>query len=380
MEQLSFLNVTDRLNEFVRLATSFVGQQSWMAIFVVILGAFILERIVLFIFARVTSLTKRTSTELDDQIIAKSSRPVGNFVLLFGAYMVVKLFKLPEEPLHFEAILVVGLKIVLVLNILWLAWRLMDVAGAYLIAKARQTASRLDDQFVPILQKTAKAFVAVVGLVYIIQALGYSVTSVLGALGIGGLAVAMASKDTISNLFGSIMIYTDRPFGVGDWVTVGSDEGTVEAIGFRSTRIRTFPKTLISIPNSVVANASINNYSRMPKRRVKMTVGVTYDTTADQMSELVDRLRDLLKNHPEVHQEFFLVDFTDFGASSLDILVYYFSKTTDWAKYLAVRQDVNLSIMRIVEEMGLSIAFPTRTVHLVNEQGDSEAGPASQGA
>ncbi len=202
---------------------------------------------------------------------------------------------------------------------------------------------------------------------YVIQALGYSISGVVAGLGIGGLAVAMAAKDTLANFFGSIMILSDRPFRVGDWIRADQNEGVVEEIGFRSTRIRTFPKTLITVPNSIIANTAIDNFSRMPKRRVNMTVGVTYRTTADQMERLVSGIESILKNHEGVDKEFMLVNFTDFGSSSLDVLVYYFTATVLWADHLRIRQEVNLLIMRLVDGMGLAVAFPTRTVHLVNE-------------
>ena len=131
-----------------------------------------------------------------------------------------------------------------------------------------------------------------------IQTFGYPITGVIASLGIGGLAFALAAKDSISNIFGSLMIIFDRPFHVGDWIKAGEMEGTVEEVGFRSTKIRTFAKTLISVPNNIIANMALDNYSRMPKRRIRLTVGVTYDTTPDQMREAVRRIRELLKDSP----------------------------------------------------------------------------------
>jgi MscS family membrane protein len=147
-------------------------------------------------------------------------------------------------------------------------------------------------------------------------------------------------------------------------------EGTVEEVGFRSTKIRTFAKTLISVPNSAITNISIDNFSRMPKRRIKLTVGVTYETTPARMREAVARIRAMLEAHPAIDQEFMLVNFTDFAASSLDILVYCFTSTTVWAEYLAAREDVCLKIMDILEELGMEIAFPSRSVYLRGKEGD----------
>ncbi|MBD3347037.1 MAG: mechanosensitive ion channel [Chitinivibrionales bacterium] len=353
-----------QFTEFAEIFTDFIQNQQWITVFILIFGTFVIERIIVFLFNRVTIFARKTRTEIDDLIVKNSSRPVGNFVLLFGAFLIANVLRLPLEPFDVKKFLLVAIKIGVVLNGLWLCFRIIDIVGVYLLHRIVKTSSRLDDQLVPIFQKTIKVFLFILGMVYIIQALGYSVSGIIAGLGIGGLAVAMAAKDTLANFFGSMMILADRPFKKGDWIKIQDNEGVVEEIGFRSTRIRTFPKTLISIPNSVLANESIDNYTRMPKRRVKMTVGVTYETTAEQMENAVKGIEKLLTTHEDVSQEFMMVKFTDFGASSLDILVYYFTNTTDWSEHLAVRQEINLAIMRLIENMGLSIAFPTRTLHV----------------
>jgi MscS family membrane protein len=208
-----------------------------------------------------------------------------------------------------------------------------------------------------------------------IQNLGYSISGLLASLGIGGLAVALAAKDTLSNIFGSFMIILDRPFHIGDWVKAGDMEGVVEEVGFRSTKIRTFAKTLITVPNNIIANLAIDNFSRMPNRRIKLNVGVTYETSPAQMRRAVSLIREMLTNHPAIQQDFFLVNFTDFGASSLDIMVYCFTTTTVWGEYLDARENVCLKIMDILEELGLEIAFPSRSVYLRGEQEKKEALP-----
>jgi MscS family membrane protein len=197
-----------------------------------------------------------------------------------------------------------------------------------------------------------------------IQNLGYSISGLLASLGIGGLAVALAAKDTLSNIFGSLMILLDRPFHVGDWVKAGDLEGIVEEVGFRSTKIRTFAKTQITVPNNVIANLAVDNMSRRPRRRIKLTIGITYESSPDQIRRAVTGIREMLGNHPAIDQEFFLVNFTDFGASSLDILVYCFTKTNVWEEYLEARQDVCLKIMEILDGLGLEIAFPSRSLYI----------------
>jgi len=149
-----------------------------------------------------------------------------------------------------------------------------------------------------------------------------------------------------------------------------------EEIGLRSTRVRTFAKTLISVPNSTLANATVENHSLMPKRRIKLTVGVTYDSRPDQLREAVRRIEDFLRANPDIHQEFLMVKFTAFNASSLELFVYCFTVTTDWVEHLQVRQEVQLAIMDILAELGLAIAFPTQTVHLARAGAEAPARPS----
>ena len=194
--------------------------------------------------------------------------------------------------------------------------------------------------------------------------MGVKISALVASLGIGGAALAFASKDTIANLFGSISIVADRPFVLGDWVKVGDVEGIVDNVGVRSTRIRTFQKTLVTIPNSVLANESVDNYSKMPTRKVVMTVGLTYSTTADQIEAIIADFKDLLNKNSGVENGSELVNFVKFNDSSLDIQLIYYTYNTDLAGYLDTMQSVNLSIMRAVEARGLSFAFPSSSIYI----------------
>ncbi|RME81425.1 MAG: mechanosensitive ion channel family protein, partial [Zetaproteobacteria bacterium] len=168
-----------------------------------------------------------------------------------------------------------------------------------------------------------------------------------------------------------IMILVDRPFHVGDWIKTAAFEGIVEEIGLRSTRVRTFEKTLVVVPNAELANMVVDNISARPRRRVKMRIGLTYDTKPDQMRAVLAGIERILREHPGVDDAFFLVKFDRFDDSALSIFLYYFTVSTDWAEHLKVREEVNLAIMDLVDEMGLAFAFPTRTVHLVEERSSS---------
>ena len=341
------------------------------AAFLVLVLALVLKRILAHLFARVIfPLAARTKTQYDDLFLEGVKKPAELLVVIGGLFVAVQLLRLPSAPVDLHRFALAILKVLVTLDVAWALFNMVSLLENYLEKWVSRTESTLDDNLLPFVRKSLRIFVVFLAVIMTIQNLGYSISGLLASLGIGGLAVALAAKDTLSNVFGSLMIILDRPFHIGDWVKAGDLEGTVEEVGFRSTKIRTFGKTMISVPNSVITNMAVDNFSRMPKRRIKLTVGVTYETRPAQMREAVAAIRAMLAAHPAIDQEFSLVNFTDFGASSLDILVYCFTQTTVWADYLAAREDVCLKIMEVLEGMGLEIAFPSRTVYLQQKQGD----------
>jgi MscS family membrane protein len=316
----------------------------------------------------------KTRHQYDDRVLDSLRKPVEFLVIIVGLFFCQQLLQLPTEPLNLDRFATAVLKLLVTFDIGWALFNLIGVLDIWFSSWASKTESTLDDHLLPFVRKSLRAFVILMAIIMAIQNLGYSISGLLASLGIGGLAFALAAKDTLSNVFGSLMILLDRPFRIGDWIKAGDMEGTVEEIGFRSTKIRTFAKTLISVPNNVIANLPLDNFSRMPKRRIKLTIGVTYDTSAEQMASAVEKIRELLRHHQAIDQDFWLVNFTDFGSSSLDIMVYCFTTTTVWGDYLDARQDLNLKIMLLLEGMGLEIAFPSRTVYLQHQQGDMQPG------
>jgi MscS family membrane protein len=320
----------------------------------------------------------KTRHQYDDRILEALRKPVEFLVVILGLFFCQQILQLPTAPIDLDHFASAVLTLLITFDVGWALFNLIGVLDLWFVSWASRTESTLDDHLLPFIRKSLRAFVILMAVIMAIQNLGYSISGLLASLGIGGLAVALAAKDALSNIFGSVMILLDRPFVIGDWVKAGDMEGTVEEIGFRSTKIRTFAKTLISVPNNVIANLPLDNFSRMPKRRIKLTIGVTYATSAAQMQTAVEKIRELLRSHPAIDQEFWLVNFTDFGASSLDIMVYCFTNTTVWGEYLDARQDVNLQIMQLLEGMGLEIAFPSRTVYLQHKQGDMQPCPRDQ--
>ncbi len=347
---------------------SFFSVQNWVEIAFVIFFIVIAFQILHFCTKIALKFAENPETPFDDAFILKARLPVRNYLLLYGLKVLLYVTVFPKEPHNVEGFFLSILNVSLVVNTVWLIWGVVDIAIQSLFEGAKKSNRGIDDHLLPIFNHSIKIILGIVGTIYIIQALGYSVSGLITGLGIGGVAVALASQDTLSNFFGSIMIFADRPFKIGDWVTIDDNDGTIEHVGFRSTRIRTFAKTLITVPNSIVAKSSINNHTRMPKRRISMNIGLTYDTTVVQMEELVAAIREYLKSCKEIDQEFCMVNFTDFGAYSLGIHIYCFTVTTDWKEHLGVHQKINLAIMKLVEERNLSFAFPTQTVHF--EGGD----------
>jgi len=198
-----------------------------------------------------------------------------------------------------------------------------------------------------------------------LQVWGINVTALLASLGLGGLAFALAAKDTASNLFGSFAILADKSIRIGEWIKVGDVEGVVEDIGMRTTKIRTFEKSLVTVPNQIVANHPIENYSRRGIRRFKMNIGLTYATSGEQVKNIVEEIRYMLHTHENIAQdETILVNFKEFGDSALTIFIYAFTHTSNWKTYMDIKEEIQLQIIEIVESNGSSFAFPSQSLYI----------------
>ena len=324
------------------------------------------------LFANLKRLARKTKWQHDDRFLEALEAPASTFILILGIFLATIVLPLSPEWRNLGQTIFRGLSILVVF---WGLFRLADVFVDLLADLSEKTGTDSFRGFGGLIKKSLRVFIIIVGTVMVIDNLGYNIGGILATLGIGGAAFAFAAKDTIANIYGSIALALDRPFRVGDWIQVGDRvDGDVEEIGLRSTKVRTWPKTVISIPNAVLANEMIDNFSRMPKRRVKQVVGVTYETSPETMEAIVSDIRKLLAEDPDVNQEFILVNWTDFGSSSLDILVYYFTTTTKWLEYMEVRQRINVKIAKVVSEHGSSVAFPTRTLYLEGEVARKMAG------
>ena len=332
------------------------------AIFSLILVAAILLRrfVTTIIFNQLKRLAAKTETTLDDKLFPALEGPVATFVMVTGIFASLKVLKLSETA---DRSIGYGSTVAFSLVIFWGLLRAFDAVldHAHEIARNKQMGVAA---FMPWIKKTLVAVFVVMGVLITVQSLGYNVSTILSGLGIGGLAFALAAQDTIANLFGSIVVAIDQPFKVGETVKIGANTGTVEDIGLRSTKIRLIDKSLVIIPNKLVSSEAIINLSRFTQRRVEQVIGLTYDTTPDQMTAIVEDVKRIILAETVVDAESVMVFFRDFSASSLDLWIVYATKGPDFQEGFALKQRVNLAIMRAVAARGLSFAFPTQTLHL----------------
>jgi MscS family membrane protein len=310
------------------------------------------------IFSQLRRWTGKAGTGIDEHLFAESLAPVAALLMVCGIYAALTLFSLPPEA---QRLVAYGTRIAVAGIFLWGVFRL----GAALLDHLEKTARGRDlgvATFMPLIKRALGFLFVIFGILVIAERMGADVKTYLAGLGIGGLAFALAAQDTIANMFGSFVVVLDHPFRVGDTVRIAGNEGAVEDIGLRSTRLRTGARTLIVLPNKLVAQEAITNLSRMPQRRVDQTIGLTYDTSPEQMEAIVADLRALLKGDPGVHPGLVTVNFADYADSSLNIQIVYFTSDPDWSSHMEVRERINLKIMRAVAARGLSFAFPTQTV------------------
>jgi len=345
--------------------------QVFIIVFTTLLVSFFQKRV----FLRLETKFKKTSNPWDDLLVVAARRPISLLIWLLGILFAAEIVDHHSSAAIFAFIdpaREVGVVSILVFFLLSLTRGMETV----LIEKQAADGERdFDKHTVEAIGKLIRISVFITGGLVLLQTLGYSISGILALGGVGGIAVGFAAKDLLANFFGGLMIYLDRPFKVGDWIRSDdkSIEGTVENIGWRLTRIRTFDKRPLYVPNSIFTNITVENPSRMTNRRIKETIGVRYDDV-DKMSRIVNQVKDMLMNHPDIDQnQTLMVNFNAFAASSVDFFIYTFTKTTNWAEYHEIKQDVLLKIVEIIENNQAEFAFPTSTLH-VQSLPEAEAG------
>ncbi len=352
----------------VFFSVTFGGLQlwQWLALLVTVVLAWIVGwGTGHWVVAVLRVLAQRTASSWDDLAVHTLDGPLsvvvwGGLLSLTAPWVGLDAASFKVTHTMFRLLVLVGLG--------WLLFRVVDAVTAHM-RRAAGEANTLVLGFIPILTKVSKVLVVVLGVLAALDTVGVNVMALLAGLGLGGLAVAFAAQRTIENLFGAVAIAGDRPFTVGDFVTIGDVTGTVEDVGLRSTRLRTLQRTLVSIPNSAVMNEKVINLSARDRILYNPTIGLVYGTTVEQLMFVIDEIRKLLLTHPRVFQETQRVRFRGFGAYSLDIEVMAWVLTRDWGEYTAIAEELNFAVARIVESSGSSFAFPSQTLYLGRDAG-----------
>lgn len=343
----------------------------WLLLLGVLLAGFVVGKIASFWLARQAGHFGRDERRTVLAMLLNSLARPATFLALAGALYIAQAFM--DLDFEGQSLAPMWINISRMLSVLaagWFIYRLVDIVEYYLHKLTDKTDTLLDDQLVPLIRKTLRVFVVIVAVLFIAQNIfQWDIGALIAGLGIGGLALALAAKDTLANLFGSVTIFADRPFQMGDRVKIKGYDGVVEEVGFRSVRIRLLNGRLVVIPNAMVANETVENISKRPFIRHDMTVGVTYDTAPDKFERGVEIIREMLAeraeafppdNPPRVH-------FTEFDTASLNVAVSYWFAPPDWGEYLIFTHEFNMELLRRFNDEGIEFAFPTQTLYVKQE-------------
>ena len=311
---------------------------------------------------------KRVGQNKFDELLTK---PISLFIMLSFVFFGANRLSFPDtwnlanvEELGTRMFLTKGFTLIYIYSIFIIIKRLISFFGILLEKRAEESESKMDDQLVPFAIEIIR-FLSYILLIFVVlsEVFNVNATGLITGLGIGGIALAMASKESLENLLGSFTIFLDKPFTVGDIVTVGTVTGTIEKVGFRSTRIKTFDRSIVTLPNKKMIDAELDNLGLRSVRRVKFYIGLTYDTSSEKIKNIITEIQNIIDEHPKTNQEG-VVKFQEFGPSSLDILILYYVDSPLWEDQLEVKEDINFKIMDVVKKNKSDFAFPSTTVYL----------------
>jgi MscS family membrane protein len=354
------------INEVLKTLSGYVGKDPWiMHVFVVVFLTLLVNYLLKRMLNKLHVKIEKTATLWDDAVFNALKKPLNMLIWIIGIAFAIDIIRQEAGAAIFDAIDPIR-DSGIIATLAWFLAGLITQAKTNIIAQREASDEPYDRTIMDAIAKLLRMSIMITATLVVLQTLGFSVSGVVAFGGIGGIAVGFAAKDLLANFFGGLMIYLDRPFAVGDWIRSPDRniEGTVEHIGWRLTRIRTFQLRPLFIPNSTFATIAVENPSRMPNRRIYETIGIRYDD-ASKMTEIVRDVEKMLREHPEINADrTLMVSFNTFAPSSLDFFIYTFTKTKEWVYYHIVKQDVLLRILKIIESHGAQIAFPTSTVHV----------------
>lgn len=314
-----------------------------------------------YVFQLIVKLARKTPTEFLTQICLSFERPLGWAFIIVGLYLAMDYFPFMEQQ---NVLFIKFLRSMIIVLITWGLFNLSSPSTGILISVNEKMNNKIDLILLPFISRTIRVIIIAISISIIGQEFNYDVNGLVAGLGLGGLAFALAAKEAVGNLIGGVVIVTEKPFSIGDWIKTPSVEGIVEDINFRSTKVRTFSQALVTVPNATLANEAITNWSRMGKRKIDFHLGLNYKTTKEELERVVRRIEQLLRTHEEIHPDTIMVAFDHYNESSLDVLIYFFTNSTVWAEHVKIKHEINLEIMAILEEEAVEIAFPSRTLYV----------------
>ncbi|MFT5048982.1 MAG: MscS family membrane protein [Chlamydiales bacterium] len=365
MERIRY-RIRSGLPEALTAHVFLVENWQWAGLLMLALVAAVADRVARFLAALVaTRLTRGEGVRLNKDVLLSFQRPAG----MFAAVGVFE-FLLPIIGIDAGVLSVLRLATSAIAAVagVWAFYRLVDVLCDYLAVKAARSASKFDDMLVPLLRRTLKIFVVVIGMVFVASRMSEDLWGIVAGLSLGSLAIGFAAKDSVENLFGTFTVLMDKPFQIGDWIVSGDMEGTVEAVGFRSTRIRTFYNSVITVPNREFIGSPVDNMGKRRYRRIRTTLGLTYDTPPEKIEAFCEGVREIIRQHPYTRKDYYHVYLNGMGASSLEVLLYTFVETPDWSTELREKHRLFADILRLAEQLGVGFAFPTQTLHMARPE------------
>ena len=343
-----------------------------LQVFIIVLTVLLRNFAFKIFLGKLDAKAEKTANPWDDAFIAAVWGPFRLLVWVIGILFAAEIVASRTEAEIFKAIVPIR-NVTIIGTLAWFLIRFVKEFKQAYIKRKYAKGEKIDITTANALAKLVRASIFITAALVMLQTLGFSISGVLAFGGIGGIAVGFAAKDLLSNFFGGLMIYLDRPFKVGDWIRSPDKEleGTVEDIGWRQTRIRTFSKRPIYVPNSIFMNIIVENPSRMSHRRIYETIGLRYSDISS-VNEIVKDVKEMLLAHEEIDSnQTMIVNFNEFGESSVDFFIYTFTKTTDWIRYHEVKHEVLLKVYEIIEKHGADVAFPTQTLHVLSNNAET---------
>jgi MscS family membrane protein len=323
-------------------------------------------------FNPLEKLSEKTGGKWPAEFARGFRRPVRALLIFIG---IMAAMRISPALYHNAALWLIAVKCFRSLLIILVAWGLFRMSDSGELASllfVKKLNLDIDEILIPFLSKTLRFVIAVIAVLIIAQEWNYSISGLLAGLGLGGLAFALAAQELLSNLFGGMVVFLDKPFSLGDWIKTGDVEGNVEDINFRSVKIRTFTQAVVTVPNSKLVGGAITNFSRMGKRRIDFTVTLKFDTTSDQMKICTEKVRKMLLNDEDIESESATAAFDGIGEYGFSLMLAFFTKTTDYKEYLKVRERIYYGVLDILSQEGAELAFPTQTVQIAKQEKKSE--------